>query len=454
MKMKNSFAATVDPIMSRRSFLGGLAGTMALPLLGSGRSSANTGSFPTRFLVFFTPNGTNPGRWFPDAGASETDFTLKPQHAALLPFQNRLLYLHNVGMESQDVGPGEPHQRGMGAVLTGTHLQPGDFVGGDGSLAGWANGISVDQTIAGVIGGTTRFKSVELGARVNGSEVRHRLNYAGPAQPLPSIEDPRAAWNHLFADFQQPEQNTDNTMRRRRSVLDAANRQIAQLRGRVSLEDRNKLDRHYTLLRELEMRIGGGQLADACVIPERPAERNASAEENMATVIDDQIRLATASLACDVTRVVTLQMSSSANNIRFPHLQSYSDDHSLSHAGPEDSVSQEEWASRQSWYAQRFATLLSQLDAVPEGDGTLLDHTLVFWCSELAQGNTHSHANMPFLIAGGASGKIQTGRYVRYSERRRHNDLLVALLHAMGIEMNTFGNPDFCSGGPLSGILA
>lgn len=453
MKTKTNFAAPVQQTTSRRGFLQGLAGTMALPLLFSQRTKANTGTFPKRFLVFFTPNGTNPNRWFPTAGATETDFTLQPQHAALLPFQDRLLYLHNVAMESQDVGPGEPHQRGMGAVLTGTHLQPGEFVGGDGSLAGWANGISVDQTIAGIIGGTTRFKSVELGARVNGSEVRHRLNYAGPAQPLPPIEGPHAAWNHLFAGFQQPEQNMDNTVRRRRSVLDAAHRQVAALRGRVSLEDRDKLDRHYTLLRELEMRIGGGQLADACIIPSRPAERNASAEENMAAVIDDQIQLATTALACDVTRVVTLQMSSSANNIRFPHLQSYADDHSLSHAGPEDTVSQDEWSVRQTWYAQRFAALLVQLDAVPEGDGTLLDHTLVFWCSELAQGNTHSHANMPFLLAGGASGMIRSGRYVRYSQRRRHNDLLVALLHAMGIEMNTYGNPDFCSGTPLSGIL-
>lgn len=439
--------------LSRRALLRGLAGTMALPLLHSQRARADLGGFPTRFLVFYTPNGTNPERWFPTPGSSETDFTLQPQHEALLPFQNRLLYMRNVAMESQDVGPGEPHQRGMGAVLTGTHLQQGTFVGGDGTLAGWANGTSVDQTIADAIGTTTRFKSLELGVRVNGSEVRHRLNYAGPAQPLPSLEGPRAAWNHLFAGFEQPAQTTNITTARRRSVLDAANRQIARLRGRVSFDDREKLDRHYTLLRELELRIGGSQLAEACVIPGRPAALNAGAEENMATVVDDQIQLAVAALACDVTRVVTLQMSSSANNIRFPHLSSFADDHSLSHAGPEDMTSQGEWALRQSWYAQRFASLLSQLDAIPEGDGTLLDHTLVFWCSELAQGNTHSHANMPFLLAGGANGKVHRGRYIQYGSRQRHNDLLVAFLHAMDIDMNTYGDADFCSGSPLAGIL-
>lgn len=439
--------------VDRRGFLrGALAGTLALPLLASARGRAEGGAFPTRLVIFYTPNGTNPERWFPTPGASEREFALTPQHAALQPFHDRLLYLGNVAMESLERGPGEPHQRGMGALLTGRHLQTGTFVGGDGSLAGWADGISVDQSAANLIGMGTRFKSLELGVRVHGSEVRHRLNYAGPAQPLPPLLSPRAAWAHLFGDFQRPSAESQARTLRRRSVLDAATRQVRSLRDRVSAEDRAKLDRHYTLLRELELRIGSG-LIGACALPAQPVSMEPEAEENMVAVATAQVELAVAALACDVTRVVTLQMSSSANNIRFPHLASLADDHSLSHAGPEDTASQDEWSMRQRWYAERFADLLARLDAIPEGEGTLLDHSLVFWCSELAQGNTHSHARMPFVLAGRASGRLQTGRYVEYGSTKRHNDLLVAILRALGIAADTFGDLDYCSGGPLAGVL-
>lgn len=437
----------------RRLLQGALAGTLALPLLASRRSVAQGRAFPTRLVVFYTPNGTNPGRWFPTPGPTESAFSLTPQHAGLQPWKERLLYLGNVAMESLERGPGEPHQRGMGALLTGRHLQAGSFVGGDGSLAGWADGISVDQSAANRIGTGTRFKSLELGVRVHGSEVRHRLNYAGPAQPLPPLVSPRAAWEHLFGDFQQPSAEHQARTQRRRSVLDAATQQVRRLRERVSAEDRDKLDRHYTLLRELELRMGSPYL-DSCALPMQPAAMEPEAEENMVAVATAQLDLAVAALACDVTRVVTLQMSSSANNIRFPHLESLADDHSLSHAGPEDTASQDEWSMRQRWYAERFADLLARLDAIPEGDGTLLDHAVVFWCSELAQGNTHSHANMPFLLAGRGGGRLRTGRFVQYGSPQRHNDLLVAILRALGVEADTFGDLDYCSGAPLAGVLA
>jgi hypothetical protein len=447
------------PRLNRRAFmragLGGLAGaTVAAPLLGSLAARGQAETFPTRLLVFFTPNGTNPDVWFPTAGTSETDFTLNATHQALAPFRDKILFTSGINMESLQIGPGEPHQRGMGAVLTGTHLQEGNFVGGDGTLAGWGNGISLDQHVANTIGQSTPFKSLELGVRIHGSEVRHRINYAGPAQPLPPQVNPRLAWNSLFADLGTEPTEAAATKARRQRVLAAAREQFLALRPRLSSADLQKLDQHHSHVAEMEARLDAyGTLGEQCQQPSQPPLMlQPEHEDNMDEAIPLQIDNMVMALACDLTRVGTLQMSSGANNIRFPHLSSYSDDHQLSHAGPGDTTSQGEWATRKTWYAEQFAYLLGQLDAVPEGDGTLLDHTLILWCSELAQGNTHSHANMPFLLAGGQSVGLQTGRYVQYTGAR-HNDMLIAMMNAMGIDGNVFGDPAYC-GGPLAGLFA
>lgn len=449
--------------LSRRSLLGGLVGgaalaPVALPLLGSLPARGQTPTFPKRFLVFFTPNGTNPETWFPAPGQTETDFVLGPVHQPLLPFRDRLLLTRGIAMQSLEVGPGEPHQRGMGAVLSGTHLQEGTFVGGDGSLAGWGDGISVDQHIANHIGNQTAKKSVELGVRVLGSEVRHRINYAGPAQPLPPQTDPRLAFNALFGSFSgvpgsQEAAEAEAQRARRRRVLAAARQQFFALRPRLSSADRQKIDQHHTYVAEMEHRLEAyGVFGEGCAVPPQPPFLlSPEHENNMDEVSRLQIDLMVMALACDVTRVGTLQFSSGANNIRFPHLASYSDDHQLSHAGPSDTTSIDEWSTRQRWYAGELAYLLSRLDSIPEGEGTLLDNTLIFWCSELAQGNTHSHADMPFLLAGGGGG-FATGRYVQYANRS-HNDLLVSLMNAFGVPGDTFGDPNY-STGPLPGLYA
>ena len=119
------------------------------------------------------------------------------------------------------------------------------------------------------------------------------------------------------------------------------------------------------------------------------------------------------------------------------------DGHSLSHAG-DGSDEQAEWGRTLTWYSEQFATLLDKLDAIPEGDGTMLDHTLILWCNELSRGNTHSHADMPFVLAGGAGGALQTGRHLVY-QNEPHNNLLLACAQLMGVDTDTFGHPDYCT---------
>lgn len=446
---------TPSTAFTRRALLqAGAASALGFPLLESVLSRQKVARaqtmFPRRLVVFFTPNGTNPDAWFPTPGATEDAFVLNPTLAALAPHRQQLIFTAGVDMTSLQVGPGEPHQRGMGAVLTGTHLQEGTFVGGDGTLAGWGDGVSLDQHVAAQVGGGTQFRSLELGTRVLGSEVRHRINYLGPANPLPPRTDPRAVFTDLFGNFMAMPSEQAARDARRRAVLEATHRNFVALRGRVSAEDRQKLDGHREMVRDLQSRLSSSRLV--CTRPDQPPPMNPDDENNMDDVIRNQTDLLVMSLACDLTRVATLQNSSGANNIRFPFLQSYSDDHNLSHAGVSDPTSQTEWAHRKGWYAQQFAYLLQRMKDVREGDGTLLDHTVILWCSELAQGNTHSHANMPFLLAGSCHGYFRTGRFVQYTGKS-HNDLLVSLMNAMGVPGNSFGDPAYCTG-PLPGLTA
>ena len=170
-----------------------------------------------------------------------------------------------------------------------------------------------------------------------------------------------------------------------------------------------------------------------------------ASEDDFERIARLQIDMAVMALACDLTRVVSLEFSSALNALRFTFMgMREQDGHSLSHAGDFSTDLQDQWARMLTWYTDQFAYLLDQLKAVPEGDGTLLDTTLVLWCSELSRGNTHAHGDMPFILAGGAGGALQGGRHLVY-DHEPHNNLLLAVAQMMGVEANTFGHPDFCT---------
>lgn len=454
---------------TRRNFLRGLGGTaIALPFLNAGLPGVaralnpeNTSNekFPKRFIVFFHPNGVIPEAWWPKRGSSgkEGDFQLHGSLEPLKPFKDKLLMMSGVNMNSVEAGPGGPHQNGMGGVLTGRALQEGQMVGNDGSLAGWGNGISIDQAIAQTVGKNTPFKSLELGVRADshgGSRVRTRLSYAGPAQPLPPQNDPRKVFEQLFSDFQTDPGAHDEIRDKRASVLDTVQEQFKRVEDKVGQEDRQRLKRHFAKIRDLESRLRNDGIEGAgCSAPDKPPKKNTDSEDTMPRIAALQTELAVMALACDLTRVVSIQMSNSVNHIRYPWVNSMGDGHALSHAGPSNTSAHQEWIARDKWHAKQFAYLLKELDSIPEGDGTMLDNTCLLWVQEISQGNTHSHKNMPFIMAGNVDNQFRTGRYINFSGGKEHNDLLAALGKAYGVPLKNdkFGDPDFCSG-PLSGL--
>ncbi len=452
--------------ITRRTFLRGLGGTtIALPLVSAGPLGARAGTasgknesrdgYPKRFIVFFHPNGVIPEAWWPDR-QSETEFTLNQSLQPLQSFKDRLVFMEGVHMKSPGAGPGGPHQQGMGGVLTGRPLQEGQMVGNDGSLAGWGDGISIDQAIANEIGESTPFESLHLGVRGDahgGSRVRTRISYAGSAQPVPPQNNPRDVFEQLFSDFRTNSEAHETIRDQRASVLDTVQSQFERIEDRVSASDRAKLQRHLQRVRDLERRLQQGVGSkEACQQPDPPADRNPNSEDTMPEIMQAQLDLAVMALACDLTRVATIQVSNSVNHIRYPWIDSTGDGHALSHAGPSNTEAHREWKRRDRWHAKQFAYLLEELDSIPEGDGTMLDNTVLLWVMEIAKGNTHSHQDMPFVLAGNVADQFETGRHLQYSGQS-HNDLLAAIARAYGVELphDTFGDRRF-GNGPIADL--
>jgi hypothetical protein len=432
--------------LTRRALLGAgaaLAGSTLFP-----RGVGATGQTPPKRLVMvFSANGTIHDSWVPQG--TETNFTLPAILQPLAPFQKKLLILDGIDVGAAHNGPGDDHMKGMGCMLTGIELLPGTTQGGAGTPAGFGGGISIDQRIAQDIGQNTRFPSLEFGVMVQNSDVWSRMIYAGSNQPLPPMEDPVQAFNRIFAGSQLNQQQQAILLKRRKSVLDYAQTTLGSLAPRISSDDRARIQQHQDSVRQIE-----GQLLAQTAACKSPTVTSMDLNDinNYPAVGKVQMDQIVAALACDQTRIVSLQFSHSVSDIPMPWLNIGTGHHTLSHKSDTDTVSQQSLVQINTWYAQQFAYLLKQLDGVPEPDGsTLLDNCLVLWINELAKGNVHSHQPLPVVIAGKCGGALNTGRFVSYTNTPSNNNLLVSIANAMGSTITTFGNPAYCTG-PLPNL--
>ncbi len=463
-------------VLHRRTMLRGAGGALlSLPFLDAMRGSRARADIADglvdgkirRFVVVFKGNGVHLPSFFPDAGASFEGTTLEP----LERFRSRSLILDGIKMQCARESVGEMHQAGMGGLLTGTKLlDTGEFSGGGGERAGWANGISVDQAIARRIQGDTRFTSLELGvlANVGGSEVRTRMVYRGASDPISPIDDPRQAFDRLFGDYDPDASAVAQRAARRLRVADAVQDQFRHIRERVGVADRDRLDRHLAFLDDLETRIASA--APVCEPGARPGEHS-TAHDASPAISRAHIELIVNAFKCDLTRVATLQYSTGAYWFQCPWLGDNTQGHSLGHetvqynqpavdpADPDKTAKTRTWNNRIRWYSGEIAHLLTRLEETPDGEGgNLLDSTAVLFGSENANGH-HYLTRMPFMLFGNAGGAFQSG-HRRYAEpgnqngNRDHNRLLVALQQGYGIDSDVFGEEQYCTGGALDGVLA
>lgn len=439
----------VNRNFSRRALLGsmGAAGVLTpfLPMMRGAHAGGT--EFPTRLILCFSPNGTIHENWAP-TGTTE-DFQLSPILSPLETFKDQLTILD--GLEVVREGPGDGHQKGMALMWTGSRILEGsEFQGGGNSgTAGWGGGISVDQHVANTIGTETAYKSLEFSVQSGGATVWSRMCYAGSNQPIAPEPSPEAMFDRLFSDFDIDTSELEQLKAERGSVIDLVKGDLEALSPKYGTDDKLKIEAHLDAIRAIEQR--NDLAVPTCEIPLVDTSVPHDANENFPAVSRLQIDQMVMALACDLTRVASLQWSRSVGGTRFDWIGVPEGHHDLSHLGDGDQSMVDKITAINTWYAEEFAYLLQQLASIPEGDGTMLDNTLVVWGNELSRGNSHGNHPVPFVLAGGAGGRIQPGRYLTY-DREPHNRLLVSICHALGLQgETTFGDIDSGSGG-LSGL--
>jgi hypothetical protein len=420
----------------------------ALPFVSGlpGLLSASAGSGPRRRIIFvFSPNGTIPGEFWPDAAGPE--FQPKRILKPLEPFRDRMLVLQ--GVHNQIGGDGDRHMRGMSCLLTGTELFPGNIQGGSDTPAGWAKGISLDQELKNFLQSRpetrTRFGSLEFGVAVpNRADPWTRMSYAGPNQPVAPIDDPRQMLRKLYG---QPNDRDSLT-----SVLDDVRDELGSLSKRLGSDDRVLLDRHLTLVRELEQRLDEEARRPASnLLPAPDIDPDIElVNDNTPRISRMQIDLLVNALANDMARVATLQFMRSVGEARMAWLGIEEGHHSLSHEPDDNAAAVEKLVKINEWFAGEIAHLVRRLAETPEpgADGSLLDHTLVVWLNELGKGNSHTLENIPFVLVGGKAHGLKGGRSLTFPGVP-HNRLWLTLARSMGHGIETFGTPSFCAEGPL-----
>lgn len=432
--------------MNRRDFAKTLGlGAASLPFITNlpSLAFANQGQRKQRFVVIFTPNGIVPKTFWPDEEGDK--FTLKESLTPLAPYQSKTLILRGVG--DQVRGDGDSHMRGIGCLLTGIELYPGNVQGGSHTPAGWAMGHSIDQEIKAQLqkntATQTRFGSLEFGVLVpERADTWTRMVYSGPNKPIAPIDDPYQMFKKLYG--RQKDQAV------LASILDDVQADLKKVRDVVSNEDKKLLEEHTTFVREMEreLKANAGQKIKHAVPDLEPGVREDN--DNMPKISKMQIELMVNSFQADFTRIATLQYTNSVGMAKMNWIGVSEGHHELSHEPDNNEKAQEKLTKINKWFAEQLAYLCKRLAETPEpgGTGNMLDNTTIVWTNELGQGNSHTLNNIPFVLVGGGLG-FKMGRSLKF-KNVAHNRLLMSFAHGFGHHIKKFGNPDFCAAGPLS----
>lgn len=433
---------------SRRDFLRCLGiGAASVPFLTNLPSLgfANQQQRKQRLIVMFSPNGIVPSAFWPDQEGES--FSLKGSLEPLEPFRERTLVLQGVCDKVR--GDGDNHMRGIGCLLTGIELFPGNIQGGSHTPAGWSSGISMDQEIKTFLQKSpetrTRFGSLEFGVMVpERADTWTRMVYTGPNKPIAPIDDPYQMLNRLYGHAKDRELLN--------SILDDVQADLLKVEAVVSAEDRRLLDEHATFVREMEQELksGASDSVGHAVPTLEPGVKDEN--DNMPRISKMQVDLLVNSFVADFARVATLQFTNSVGQAKMRWLGVEEGHHELSHEPDSNDKAQDKLIRINKWYCEQLAYLTRRLAETPEpgGSGSLLDNTLIVWTNELGKGNSHTLDNIPFVMVGNGLD-FRMGRSIKYP-KLPHNRLLLSLAHGFGHRLERFGNPDYCGEGVLPNL--
>jgi hypothetical protein len=435
---------------ARRTFLKALGVSAGLapfvPCLNQQAEAAGTEGFPRRLLLTYAPNGTVESKFWPSGTETAFDFPQGQITAALEPYRDSLIFLKNL-TRTKGRGGG-PHENAMGSLWTGSSLGSSSEQSGG---YGFPKSASIDQIIAGKLPQETAYASLALSvahSEQGGADTHAAtkyMTYAGANRPVLPDPDPYHVFRTLvLSGGGTPAMNAESVTRARQrlsSVLDLVLGDLASLNDKLGAEDRLKIDAHVTGLREVERRIqtplDSAAVPAGCTTPSVAPGFAGKLYDNdsFPNLVKMQTDLMVAALACDQTRIASLQWSRSLSLLRHTWLGPNAPEHHLnSHETDELAV---DWQYRMSaWYCQQFADLLGKLAAVKEGNGSLLDNTLAVWSYDMNLGAGHVLPPHIAVLAGGLGGKLQTaagGRLIDYQRKYDWTQLLLTICQAFGV---------------------
>ena len=440
--------------LSRRTFLRGLGVTIALPWLEAmgpvtswAATPANaTQAVPNRMAFLYVPNGKIMEDWTPQQVGANYELTeiLKP----IENVKDKTLVLSGLTADKARANGdgGGDHARAMAAFLTGA--QPRKTDGADIHA-----GVSVDQAAASHIGKQTRLPSLELGIdpgyRSGNCDSGYScvysstLSWRSATQPLPKEVNPKLAFERLFSTM--PDDQRVQRDQQRKSILDFVTQDSKDLIRQVGGSDVRKLDEYFSAVRDIELRIDAAEKFPPIESPDY------NAPEEIPKDYQEHVRLMTDLLVLafqtDVTRVATFVLANEGSNKSYEAVDVTEGHHYLSHHG-NDEEKKAKIRRINIFHMQQLAYFLEKMDATAEGEGSLLDHAMILYGSGNADGNRHSHHDLPILLAGTGCGTIKSGRHIRYPKETPLNNLWLSMLNRMDIDLAKLGD----STGSLSNL--
>ncbi|HET9216025.1 MAG TPA: DUF1552 domain-containing protein [Terriglobia bacterium] len=424
--------------LPRRTFLRGLGVTMALPLLDAmipARTAlAQTAAAPSlRAGFIYFPHGAVMSQWTPEKTGTDFEFTpiLKPLEA----FRKQMTIIS--GLENKAAIAPPVHALSPGTWLSGVAPRK--------SQDPWG-GKTIDQMIAEKISRDTPFPSLEVGIEARGGggscDREYGCSYAGtisfrtPNTPLPVETDPRKLFQRMFGQGDSPEERK-RISQQYSSVLDLVSQEAADLQKTLGASDRVVLTDYLDTVREIEHRVEKMEARDLSKLKLPPTPNGPPTDKD--AHLNLMIDLITLAYQGNLTRVFSLMMAGEVSGLTYPVVGVSDAYHPISHYGA-DKSKQDKCQKIQTYYSSVMAKFLTKLQALPDGDGTMLDHTMIVWGSNMSNSDRHNHFPLPMTILGGSNGKVKGGQHLRYPDQTPLSNLLLTVVQRAGLEVDKVGD--------------